>query len=175
LKVVMDATKPFAERTSALQDLARNPRDTLLAIDAASREATGEVAKAGIRAFIAAERAYAAVNGGLYDKPDCLVAPLSCHPKARVGTPFLPQAAEGQREGYTFMFHQGIPATKDEVKKGKASPTSMRGFALTAVPLPTTGGASYCGDDTGRVCAVAAGGEIDTQAGRCPASCTTIP
>jgi hypothetical protein len=179
MKTVLDSKKPFAERTAALQELAKSPRDTIRAIDATlaetARNTTGDAAKAAIREFVSAERAYAGANGGLYDKPECLLSPLSCHPKTRTPTPFLNAPAEGERHGYTFTFHQGLPATKDEIKKAKGSPSSMKGFAFTAVPLPGTGGASFCGDDTGRLCSEASGVEIETEAGRCPASCAAVP
>jgi hypothetical protein len=127
-----------------------------------------------LRAFHAAEAAYARHNGGFFDEPPCLVKPSTCVPNFAAGTTFLdPQLASmDPRHGYIRSFHSGPAAPPEEVAKGEISPTSLVTFAYVAVS-PTPGQPSYCVDSTGRVC-TRRDGKMQRPESICPRECESL-
>ena len=174
-ELALSSDKPMAEREAALQRLAKMGRAALAAMDAVAAEAriraSETAALAQLRALLAAETAYSSSNGGLFDKPECLESPSQCLPKYK-GQPFLPYV-EPNKGGYARAFHPGPSATKEAIKKGKASASSLTAFAYTAVPEQPgdSGERSFCGDWTGLVCALADGSAPVVAEGRCPGGC----
>jgi hypothetical protein len=131
-----------------------------------------------VRTLLSAEAGYAAVNGGYYDVPSCLVAPARCIPGARPDVPGFVDARMGRlepREGYQFRFAPGPPAALKGDEGAKVSKSSLASFAVVAVPLPAIGyGRAFCGDSSGRICARADGSMPPIQDGRCPEECETL-
>lgn len=179
LDSVTDTARPLLEREAALQSLAAQGREALLALDAAGyetgRRAREAAAVADLRAVIAAATAYAATNGGLFDGPPCLIEPAKCQPKYR-GAPFLSLATLETRNGYKKLFLPGVPAARDEIKRAKATATSLRDFLVVAWPevYGETGELAFCGDSAGRVCA-APGSGPPVKDGRCLPGCEPVP
>jgi hypothetical protein len=124
------------------------------------------------RMVISAEAGYQAAAGG-YGELRCLAHPSECIP-GYTGRPFLDEelaSAVVEKNGYRRQFHAGPRMT---VASSKAVPSALlKTFAYTAVPLTVgeTGQRSFCGDSTGRVCALESGVLPAVTAGACPASC----
>jgi hypothetical protein len=123
-----------------------------------------------IRQVISAEVAYSTVNGGLYDKPECLASPVKCVP-GYSGTAFLDAdgASVVSKTGYHFEFRPGETVGADEIRRRSASPTSVAEFAYVAAPITpgTTGVRVFCGDSSGEVVVIAPQEAADVT-GRCP-------
>lgn len=129
-----------------------------------------------VRTLMAAERSYAAGNGGYFDVPACLAAPERCLPSAK-GAPaaFIdPEwSGLGPRTGYEFRFEAG-PAAQPAAGAG-VSKSSLTAYAVVARPTTGAGGhRSYCGDSSGRVCAREDGTMPAARDGRCPEACETL-
>lgn len=152
--------------TSALSLLIVIPLGILAAIAIPSllraRVSANEAATIGdVRTMISAEAAYQSVSGGYYGPPRCLAAPTACLPAYSGPTLLHPDLASATvKNGYRRTFHPG-PGASD----------NLESFAYTAVPVEPgkTGNRAFCGDSSGRVCAVKSG-EIDAAAGACPPS-----
>jgi type IV pilus assembly protein PilA len=127
-----------------------------------------------IRAVMTAEAAFASVNGGFYDTPRCLGRPGECLP-GYSGPVFLDEtlAGLGVKNGYQRRFHAGPPAVG---VAGARSPSSLQGFAYTAVPVAVgrTGQRAFCGDASGAVCMTAVGDEPEVIDGACAPSCVPL-
>jgi type IV pilus assembly protein PilA len=133
-----------------------------------------------VRTMISAEAGYAAANGGLYDKPECLAGPRECIPNyPATGATFLDRdlLANDIRSGYTRRFYPGPPASQADMRGGAVSPSSLKTFAYVALPSDSgrSGVRTFCGDDTGRVCATYDSRPLQVEGGRCPTSCTDLP
>jgi uncharacterized membrane protein YhaH (DUF805 family) len=117
-----------------------------------------------VRTVISAEAAYQTVNQGFYDgRGECLSGPQTCIPDY-TGPTFIDAALfAGSRSGYVHELQGGAPAA---AAKG-ISPSSTDAFAVIAYPTVPgkTGVRAFCGDATGRVCAVASGSREDLIAG----------
>jgi type IV pilus assembly protein PilA len=160
--------------TSALALLIVIPLGIIAAIAIPSllraRISANEAAAIGdIRTVISAEAAYQSTSGGYYGPPPCLAAPTTCLP-AYSGPTFLDRdlASATVRSGYRRTFHPGPVASANT---SAASAGNLESFAYTAMPAEPgkTGVRSFCGDASGRVCAVRAG-SIDASNGLCPPS-----
>ena len=131
--------------------------------------ANESAAIADVRAVIRAEASYDQVNGGYFDRLECLATPEQCipghHGPSVLDGRLLSTAAE---KGYLRSFHPGPPV---ETAQTKVSPTSLMAFAYVATPAVPgkTGVRTFCGDATGRICY--AMGAVVPEAGFCPASC----
>lgn len=129
-----------------------------------------------MRALVSAETAYAASNGGLFDTPECLVAPAKCLPQYS-GPPLVDPAysSDFTKSGYIFRFYPGAPADSATARARQLSPTSVTTFSYVAVPETprSTGTRSFCGDSSGEVCSLAEDAVTDRE-GACPASCLAI-
>lgn len=128
-----------------------------------------------LRTMVSAQATYASANMGHYDTLECLVQPTGgCIPEYPAQAPEFLSAKmlESPRAGYVFTFHPGPPAPPDDIIEGRASPTSITGWAYTAVPVTpgTTGVRAFCTDQSGMICFVASGSEPFLQDGQCPGS-----
>jgi type IV pilus assembly protein PilA len=137
-----------------------------------ARISANETAVLGdIRTVISAEAAYQTVNGGYYDRLECLAEPSGCIP-TYAGPPVLtPEIARAaMKNGYRRVFHPG-PAVSP--RPPAVSPTSMMSFAYVGVPdkKGTTGVRAFCGDATGQVCRRNDGLMPEALAGACPTDC----
>jgi type IV pilus assembly protein PilA len=118
-----------------------------------ARMAANESAAVGdVRAVISAQATYASLNGGFYDKLDCLAQPRGClrgssAPSAPLVDEQLVRASP--RRGYEFALHVGPAAAQEDT--AALSPSSVTRFAYVAVPLApgTTGQRAFCGDESG--------------------------
>jgi hypothetical protein len=179
LQTLFDTKKPAAERTAALQTLGAMGADAIAAIDVLSLElgvkARQSAAVADLRTIVSAEAAYASGNAGLYDGPPCLIEPRKCRPKF-AGEPFLTLFTLEARNGYKKLFLPGAAASKDEIKKGKASDTSLKDFILVAWPetFGESGYRAFCADSTGRICSVESA-TPPAKNGRCIPGCVPLP
>jgi hypothetical protein len=120
------------------------------------------------RMVISAEAAYQSANKGWYDTLECLSRAAQCIP-GYGGPPFLnsefPSKAWG---GYVYEFHPGRVAHPAEVAKAGASPSSLEGYALVALPNPRTGDdGATCGNDSGEICTTPTGGRPRVEKGQC--------
>ncbi len=118
-----------------------------------------------LQAIASAEAAYATSNRGLYDSLDCLAQPSNCLPNHQ-GSAFINETYD-RKSGYRFLFQPGDRPTSLPVD---ASRTSVRTFAVIAMPISTaTGTRHFCVDDT-RELRFAVETEGLATDGRCPAS-----
>jgi hypothetical protein len=142
------------------------------------RRAAGTPDEAGglgdVRTLMAAERSYAAANGGYFDDPACLAAPARCLPAGNPPPSFIDAAWSGlgPRLGYEFRFEAG-PAV--QAAPAGVSKSSLTAYAVVARPAAAAPGRrAYCGDSSGRVCARADGTMPGIIDGRCPEACETL-
>jgi len=139
--------------------------------------ANESVAYGELLAMISGQLAYSSANGGFFDLPACLAASATCLPPGPArGSPFLPDglAELGERAGYRRRFERGAPARGPAGVK--VSPSSMRSFAVTAVPITPgeTGELGFCADDQRHVCVSPDGSEPPIAAGRCAFPCPSV-
>lgn len=135
-----------------------------------------------MRAVIIAEKDYAAANGGLFDRLECLAKPSDCIPGYPPDAPaFLPANLTTRRltdvfGGYRRTFIPGPPADLSENQGQPVSPSSVTSFAYFAAPftLHMTGERSFCGDSTGRICLTLDASEPEAQDGLCPQNCENL-
>ena len=130
------------------------------------------VAVGDIRTIISSEYAFQSTSSGGFGPLRCLSRPVECVP-AYKGPIFLDPALTDatEKNGYRRQFQPGPSASAD----GKPSPL-LKAFAYTAVPLVPgeSGQRSFCGDSTGRICALMDGSTPEVKAGECAASCPTL-
>jgi hypothetical protein len=127
-----------------------------------------------LRAFAAAEAAYAAVNGGFYDEPPCLIKPSSCLKSYPASKPAFLDAKTASLEirgGYVRSFHAGGLIPADVIARGNLSPSSTNIFAFVAAPVKA-GQPAYCIDPR-RLC-VSPTGKMGRPYDGCPADCETM-
>jgi hypothetical protein len=178
LDASLDTTKATADRVSALQSLAALGPEAIVAMDALGHEtavkAREAAAVADLRAILAAQSAYASANGGFYDGLGCLIDPRSCRPRF-AGEAFLERTAIEARNGYTKLIIPGTKASKDEIKRAKASDSSLKDFVLVAWPetFGETGYRAFCADAGGRICFVE-GASPPAKNGRCDPACKPL-
>lgn len=116
-----------------------------------------------LRAVLAAQKAYAAVNGGYYDTLECLAAPSACLPVSPAPGPFLsPELFVAKEEGpfkayppihgYKRFFIAGARA--EPAPGARISSSSITGFGYAAIPEAPgeTGIHGFLADDLGRIC-----------------------
>jgi hypothetical protein len=129
------------------------------------------VAVGDIRTIITSEYAFQSGASGSFGQIRCLSRPVECLPDYK-GPVFLDAALTdaAEKNGYRRQFHPG-PSTA----MAKASPL-LKTFAYIAVPLVPgeSGQRSFCGDSTGRICALTDGSAPEVKAGECAASCPTL-
>jgi hypothetical protein len=120
-----------------------------------------------ISTLVLAESSYSRQNCGFFDRVECLERPQEC----RKGTGFSPFVAviPAAHAGYVRTFHAGEAASQEDTQSRHLSPTSIRSFALTAVPIQRgqTGVRSFCGDAKGRLCLLGDGTEPAVVDGDC--------
>src|SRR5262245_44592063 len=128
-----------------------------------------------IRSIISAEAAYQSANAGYYDTLECLGTPSNCIPNY-TGPTFMDSmlASGAGKSGYKRTFHPGPAASSDA---GPRSPSSIEGYAYTAVPVENgrTGVRGFCGDASGRICQTMDGSEPRVVNGQCPETCQVLP
>jgi hypothetical protein len=146
-----------------------------------ARVSAGEAPWIGdTRTVITAQTAYAGANGGFYDgRLQCLSEPSACIPGYAPNAPIFLDAALASlrtKSGYKRFLYAGPPASREDVAKAKASPTSVQGFAYVAVPAEPgkTGIRAFCGDASGIVCFTPDGTMPTIEDGRCPVPACTI-
>jgi hypothetical protein len=133
------------------------------------------VARGEIRTVVSAQVGFRGASGGAFGEMRCLARPAECIP-GYTGPRFLDEelASAVEKDGYRRQFHAG-PRMAGASSKAASSPL-LKAFAYTAVPLRVgeTGQRSFCGDSTGRVCALASGAPPAVTAAACPASCPDL-
>jgi type II secretory pathway pseudopilin PulG len=137
-----------------------------------ARVSANESAAIGdIRTVIMAEAAYQSINGGYYDRLECLAEPSGCIPGYSGPSMLSTEIARAaMKNGYRRSFHAGTAVAP---RPPAVSPTSMMSFAYATVPdkKGTTGVRAFCGDHTGVVCFKLDGVLPEALAGACPAEC----
>jgi hypothetical protein len=126
------------------------------------------MALVSLSTVIQAQRSYAAMNNQLFDSMACLMQPASCIPGQPDAAPVMDPGYKWTepRLGYVLRFHPG-PSASPQAIQGKASPSSITAFAVTLTPEDAkSGGRSFCGDSTGRMCS-STGGAAPVKDGRC--------
>jgi uncharacterized membrane protein YhaH (DUF805 family) len=138
-----------------------------------ARVAANEASAIGnVRTVVSAQGAYQSVNQGFYEgRWECLSSAQTCIP-GYAGPTFLDAALFGApRSGYLQEMHGGAQAAAAQ----GSSPSSTDGFAVIAYPVipGKTGVRAFCGDSSGRICAIANGGkdELVTGSGRSGVRC----
>jgi hypothetical protein len=130
----------------------------------------GRIASAigNTRTVLSVEAAYSqTANKGWYDTLECLSHPAQCIP-GYGGPPFLHEDFRMETQGYVYEFHPGRVANPAEVAKAGASPSSLEGYALVALPKPRTGdNGATCGDGSGEICQTPTGGRPRVEKGQC--------
>lgn len=132
-----------------------------------------------VRTLVMAARQYAAANGSFADELRCLGRPEVCisgYPKDAPS--FIDPSYDFLRTrlGYVRQFHPGPRADDEQIRQARASPTSLRAFAYTAVPEKAgeTGFRGFCGDSTGRLCFTSNGSPPPVKDGRCTTPCQPL-
>jgi len=129
-----------------------------------------------IRTVITAEAAYQSVNGGYYDRLECLAEPSRCIPGYSGPSVLSTEIARAaKKNGYRRSFHTGTPVSP---RPSAVSPTSMMSYAYVAVPdqQGTTGVRAFCGEPSGRICYRVDGFMPEDLADACPTDpdCRTL-
>lgn len=141
------------------------------------------------RTLIAAQEAYAALNSGFYDTPECLQAPSRCLQTALPpGIVFLgPEPWSGNLRYYRRRFIPG-PGVDSRDRPPGASSSSMRSYAYVGVPAEPdglrgfirrmagqslAGARAICADSTGRICLSDGAAEPRIVDGICAPNCQT--
>lgn len=132
-----------------------------------------------VRTLVMAAKDYAAANRSFVDELRCLGRPEECVPDYPKDAPaFVDPSYDFLRTwlGYERKFHPGSRPSEAEIQAARASATSLRSFAYTAVPekVGETGGRAFCGDSTGRICFTANGAAPEVVEGRCAKSCQEL-
>lgn len=132
-----------------------------------------------VRTLVMAAKGYAAANRSFVDELRCLGRPEECIPDYPKDAPaFVDPTYDFLRTwlGYDRKFHPGPRPSETEIQAARASPTSLRSFAYTAVPERPgeTGFRAFCGDSTGRMCFTPNGTEPEVTEGRCAKSCREL-
>lgn len=131
-----------------------------------------------LRTIVSGEAFYAAENGGFFDSLDCLQRSGECLPGYGSDRPALldGSTAGGSRLGYVRRFRAGPAASKEQLRAGKLSPSSIVAWAVVAIPAPRVRGhcESFCTDSTGRICFMADGSEPSVVDGLCNAACPSL-
>jgi len=137
-----------------------------------ARVSANEAAMIGdLRTVVSAEAAYQTVNGGYYDRLECLAEPARCIPGYTGPSLLLPELAmAAKKSGYRRAFHPGLAASP---RPATVSPTSLMSYAYVGVPDQhgTTGVRAFCGDATGVICHQDRGVMPESLAGACPSDC----
>jgi hypothetical protein len=135
-----------------------------------ARVSTNEATALGdVREVIMAEARYQKLNGGYFDRLECLAAPETCIPGHHGPSVIADRLlTTPEDKGYRRVFHPGPSA---EPHPPKASPTSLMAFAYVATPISPgkSGVRTFCGDATGIICH--ATGPVVPELGVCPADC----
>jgi hypothetical protein len=146
----------------------------------ASREAARTVLSA-MRDLRAAEEAYRSLNGGFYDRLECVATEKPCIPDYPMTAPIFvdPALAQPLDNGYRRIFHPGPPADPADLDRAKVSPTSLKAYAYVAVPDDPRyhGAPAFCVDSSGRLCVTREGSTpvvVDAQCGP-PPDCKDLP
>jgi hypothetical protein len=137
------------------------------------------IAMLDLRTVMMAGKEYAALNGGYFGPPECLTAPAKCRPDLpKDQAPILDPSHDwmATRIGYDRKFHPGPPLAEDVRARARAAVGSLKAYAFTVSPTKPgeTGIRSFCGDSTGRVCAMANGVEPPVRDGRCLPACKDL-
>jgi uncharacterized membrane protein YhaH (DUF805 family) len=133
-----------------------------------------------VRTVVSAQAAYQSVNQGFYEGQwECLAGVQTCIPDY-TGPTFLDATLfASPRSGYVHELHGGAPAA---AAKGM-SPSSTDAYAVIAYPVTPgkTGVRAFCGDSSGRICAIANGSRDELLAGssgqsglRCADACLEL-
>jgi type IV pilus assembly protein PilA len=130
-----------------------------------------------MQTMISAQAAYATVNAGFADTPECLMQPANCLQGAPVHRPLLDAAMGAERRhGYQFRFVPGPAARIDASNQGTISRSSLHSWAYLAEPLVVgqTGVRAFCADSEATICVDADGRLGEAVAGACPADCKPL-
>jgi hypothetical protein len=134
-----------------------------------ARVSSNEAAALGdVREVIMAEARYQKVNGGYFDRLECLSAPEACIPGHHGPSVIADRLLSTEDKGYRRVFHPGPQA---EPPPGRVSPTSLMAFAYVVTPISPgkSGVRTFCGDGSGVICH--ATGPVVPELGVCPADC----
>jgi len=162
--------------TLAVAGPAASPQEKPDAETLRSRE---RMALLDVRTILMAARQFAAWNGGYFGEPKCLVTPEACLPDFPKDQSALLDPTHdwlATRLGYVRKFHPGPPADDEARIRVRAAPGSVKSFAFTVSPERPgeTGLRAFCGDSSGKVCAIAKGTEPPVKDGRCAPPCQEL-
>jgi len=135
-----------------------------------ARVSSNEAAAIGdVRELIKAEAAYQRLNGGYFDRLECLAAPETCIPGHHGPSVIADRlVSTPEDKGYRRVFY---PGPRAEPPPPKVSPTSLMAFAYVVTPISPgkSGVRTFCGDATGIICH--ATGPVVPELGVCPSDC----
>jgi type II secretory pathway pseudopilin PulG len=151
---------------------------------ARARQAANEAGALGdLRAMVAAQKAYALVNGSFFEGDGaCLSAPTRCLAGYK-GAPLLdPAVVDSARNGYRWEIYRGQVFAPGTAPLGR-SPSSTNAFAFVGVPLSDLHGRRlFCADSWGALCAADTGPPAQlveqlpsTPWVRCASRCQPLP
>jgi hypothetical protein len=146
-------------------------------LDASQRQANESRAIMDLRSLISAQAYVTSINGGFYLSPECLEALEACV-SGYAGPPAMepPFSWVIPRNGYRFTFKAGSRPSSQELRKAKASASSLASFALVAVPeMPGKSGTrGFCGDASGVICETPDGSPPAVRNGSCVLPCSVL-
>lgn len=148
-------------------------------LDAETLRARDRMALLDVRTVLTAARDFAGWNGGYFRELRCLTRPESCLPAFPADrAAFLDPTHDwlATRLGYVRRFHPGPPVDEGVRIRAQSSPGSLRSFAFTLVPERPgeTGLRAFCGDASGKLCAIVSGAEPPVKDGRCGPPCKEL-
>jgi hypothetical protein len=135
-----------------------------------------------LRALLSAQRTYASINSDLFEgRIECLAKPQLCRPYPSSAPPFIhPEevpAEGGAKGGFLFLYFPETWQASILEERPDISRSSVKAFAVVAVPLPwlrgTTEGRSFCVDSRGVLCSTETGVVPEVRNGECHA-CTPM-
>lgn len=132
-----------------------------------------------VRTVLAAQAAYAVRNGGFYDTLECLAGSQRCTSRKDGEQPARLDeslATLQPRFRYKRSFHPGPKAPPEQVRRARASASSIVSFAYVAVPESYGPGTrrAFCGDHTGVICVTSDGETPRVEDGRCVRPCRLL-
>ncbi len=141
------------------------------------RKANESGAIGDLRTLISAQSYVSSTNGGFYLPPECLDALETCI-AGYTGPPAsaYPFPWALPRNGYRWTFRAGPRPSSQEIKKAKASASSLRSYAVVLVPEAPgkSGTRAFCGDDSVAICVTEDGSAPAVRNGACVKPCNEL-
>lgn len=127
---------------------------------------------ADMEAYATAQLIYSQLNGGYYDRTECLVAGNCIPGQDSIDSPLDARFLEAERFGYRFEARLAAPPSP---RPDGVSATSVGSFAYYALPGgSSTSGPGYCIGPSLDVCTFDSAAPSSWEPGECPSVCDLV-